>query len=120
MNVRLLDTYDTARNAITEYHQSKHVAGFESLSDTVPAPMDIGSMWQGKEIKDEKSEGSHWKGKGGGKSPCGPLTEKGKSEAKRWFPQGKGKGKSRGGIGAQLEKEKNLDQGVGTVDDTDT
>ena len=44
MNVRSLDTYDTARNVITEYH----VTGFESLSDTDHAPTGMGSMWQGK------------------------------------------------------------------------
>ena len=67
MNVRLLDTYDATKNVITEYHQSRHVTGSESLSDISPAPMDIGSMWQGKEMRDERSEGSHWKGKGRGK-----------------------------------------------------
>ena len=111
INVRLLDTYDATKNVITEYHPSRHVTGFESLSDISPAPMDIGSMWQGKEMRDERSEGSDWKGKGRGKSPLGPLTgkgkSKGKSKGKRWFPLGKGKGKSKGGKGARIEKRKN-------------
>ena len=51
MNLRLLDTYDIARNVVTEYHQSRHVTGFESLSDTGHAPMEIGSMRQGKGMK---------------------------------------------------------------------
>ncbi len=64
MNVRFLDTYDIARNVITEYHQSRHVTVFRSLSDTGPAPMDIGDVWQGKETKSGRSKGPHWKGKG--------------------------------------------------------
>ena len=104
MNVRLLDTYDTARNVITEYHQSRHVTGSESLSDTGHAPTDMGSMWKGKgRVKypfcpltrngksRERSEGLHWKGKGRAKYPFGPLT---------------GKGKSKGGKGAHTEKRK--------------
>ena len=93
MNVRSLDTYDTARNVITEYHQSRHVTGFESLSDTDHAPTGMGSMWQGKgrvkypfgpltrESKSrERNEGFHWKGKGRGKYPFCPLIGKGKSK----------------------------------------
>ena len=121
MNVGLLDTYDTVRNLITEYHQSRHVTGFESLSDTGHAPTDTGSMWQGKGRAKypfgpltrngksrERNEGFHWKGKGRGKFPFGPLKGKGKSKGKRWFPpgKGKGKGKSEGGKGAHTEKRK--------------
>ena len=104
MNVRLLDTYDTARNVITEYHQSRHVTGFESLSDTGHAPTDMGSMWQGRgRVKypfgpltrhgksRERNEGFYWKGKGRAKYPFGPPT---------------GKGKSKGGKGAHTEKRK--------------
>ena len=121
MNVRLLDTYDTVRNLITEYHQSRHVTGFESLSDTGHAPTDMGSMWQGKGRAKypfgpltrngksrERNEGFHWKGKGRGKFPFGPLKGKGKSKGKRWFPpgKGKGKGKSEGGKDVHTEKRK--------------
>ena len=48
LNVWSLDTYDTVRNVITAYYPSRHVTGFRSLSDTGPAPMDIGAMWQRK------------------------------------------------------------------------
>ena len=75
MNLRLLDTYDIARNVVTEYHQSRHVTGFESLSDTGHAPMEIGSMRQGKGMKGGSSKGPHWKGKGREWLPFGPLKE---------------------------------------------
>ena len=39
LNVRSLDTYETVRNVITAYYQSRHVTGFRSLSDNGPAPM---------------------------------------------------------------------------------
>ena len=72
LNVRSLDTYDIVRNVITAYYQSRHVTGFRSLSDTGPAPMDIGAMWQRKGMKDGRGKGPHWKGKGRGKlSPLG-------------------------------------------------
>ena len=48
MNVRLLDTYDAVRNVINAYHQSRHVNGFESPSDTGPSPMEIGGVWKGE------------------------------------------------------------------------
>ena len=41
LNVRTLDTYDTVRNVILDYYQSRHVV----KSDT-PTPMDIGAMWK--------------------------------------------------------------------------
>ena len=44
LNVRSLDTYETVRNVITAYYQSRHVTGFRSLSDTGPSPMEIG-LW---------------------------------------------------------------------------
>ena len=91
MNLRLLDTYDTARNVITEYHRSRHVTGFESLSDTGHTPIEIGSMWQGKGMKGGRGNLPHWKGKGRGKAPFGPL---------------KRKGKRKGGIGAHTGKRK--------------
>ena len=128
--MRLLDTYDTVRNVITEYHQSRHVTGFESpwqRKDTGPSPMEIGGVWQRKDTgpspmeggvwqrkgtrngkSRERNEGFHWKGKGRGKFPFGPLKGKGKSKGKRWFPpgKGKGKGKSERGKGAHTEKRK--------------
>ena len=36
--MRSLETYETVRNVITAYYQSRHVTGFRSLSDTGPAP----------------------------------------------------------------------------------
>ena len=36
LNVRSLDTYETVRNVITAYYQSRHVTGLRSLSDTGP------------------------------------------------------------------------------------
>ena len=96
MNMRLLDTYDTVRNVITKYHQSRHVTGFESPSDTGPSPMEIGGVWQRKGMKGKgKSKEKRWfplgKGKGRRKYPFGPLT---------------GTGKSKGGMGAHTEKRK--------------
>ena len=131
--MRLLDTYDTARNAITEYqHQSKHVTGFRSLSDTGPAPMDIGGVWQRRGMK--------------GKGKWSPLGKKGKGKEKE-FPFGPQKGeckrsklaytgrKGKGSemfpiwpIGNGIQRNKNcptpvkekLDRGVGNVVSTDT
>ena len=57
LNVRSLDTYDTVRNVITAYYQSRHLTGFRSLSDTGPAPMDIGGMWQRKGMTGGRSKG---------------------------------------------------------------
>ena len=51
LNVRSLDTYDTVRNVITAYYQSRHVTGFRSLSDTGPAPMD---MWRVAKKRNER------------------------------------------------------------------
>ena len=45
LNVRSLDAYETVRNVITAYYQSRHVTGFRSLSDNGPAPMDVGAIW---------------------------------------------------------------------------
>ena len=53
LNVRSLDTYETVRNVITAYYQSRHVTGFRSLSDTGPAPMDVGECGKGKEREEE-------------------------------------------------------------------
>ena len=89
MNVRLLDTYDTVRNVIAEYQQSRHVTGFESPSDTGPSPMEIGGVWQRKGIRDEKREGFYWKGKGKAKYPFGPL--KGENEGVKSDHTGKRK-----------------------------
>ena len=88
MNVGLLDTYDTVRNVIAEYQQSRHVTGFESPSDTGPSPMEIGGVWQRKGIRDEKREGFYWKGKGR-EYPFGPL--KGENEGVKSDHTGKRK-----------------------------
>ena len=98
LNVRSLDTYETVRNVITAYYQSRHVTGFRSLSDTGPAPMEIGGVWQRKGMKSGRGKSPHWKGKGRGKAPFGPLKGKGESKGKRWFPLSNGnwKGKGRG------------------------
>ena len=88
MNVRLLDTYDTVRNVITEYQQSRHVTGFESLSDTGPSPMEIGGVWQRKGMKGGRGKSPHWKGKGRGNAPFGPL--KGENERVKCEHTGKG------------------------------
>ena len=97
LNVRSLDTYETVRNVITAYYQSRHVTGFRSLSDTGPTPMDIGAMWQRK-------------GKGRGKwSPLGKgLKGKSKGKGKGRLPSfGQLKGKSKGkGNGSPLAKVK--------------
>ena len=107
LNVRSLDTYETVRNVITAYYQSRHVTGFRSLSDTGPAPMDVGAMWQrkgkgrGKWSPLGKGLKGKGRGKGKGKLPTfGQL--KGKSKGKgKWFPTGKGKsgGKTHTGKG---------------------
>ena len=95
LNVRSLDTYDTARNAITAYYQSRHVTGFRSLSDTSLAPMDIGATSQTKGMKGGRGKGPHWKGKGRGKlSPFGPLKGQGKGRG-AWSPRSKGKGRGK-------------------------
>ena len=49
-------------------------------------------------MKGGRGRSPHWKGKGGGKAPFGPLKGKGKSKGKRWFDLSKGnwKGKGRG------------------------
>ena len=73
LNVRSLDTYETVRNVITAYYQSRHVTGFRSLSDTGPSPMEIGGVWQRKGMKGGRGRSPHWKGKGRGKAPFGPL-----------------------------------------------
>ena len=99
LNVRPLDTYETVRNVITAYYQSRHVTGFRSLSDTGPAPMEVGGVWQRK----GKSKGrgkfpfglmkgrGKGKGKGRGKFPFGPLKGKGKSKGGKTGPAGKGR-----------------------------
>ena len=135
MNVRLLDTYDTVRNLITEYHQSRHVTGFESLSDTGHAPTDMGSMWQGKGRAKylfgpltrngksrERNEGFHWKGKGRGNSPLAHWKEKVRVKGRDGYPQVKVKVKEKVKEAKvhTLRKEKPRDQGVGTADNTDT
>ena len=94
MNVRLLDTYETVRNVITAYYQSRHVTGFRSLSDTGPAPMEVGGVWRRKE---------KGKGKGRGKTPFDPLKGKGKSQGGNTGPTGSQGGNtgptgSKGGI----------------------
>ena len=65
MNVRLLDTYDTVRNAINAYHQSRQGTGFESHSDN------------GKRGKEKEEE-----------FPFGPL--KGENEGVKCDHTGKG------------------------------
>ena len=79
MNVRLLDTYETVRNVITAYYQSRHVTGFRSLSDTGPALIEVGGVWQRKE---------KGKGKGRGKTPFDLLKGKGKSKGGNTGPTG--------------------------------
>ena len=91
MNVRLLDTYETVRNVITAYYQSRHVTGFRSLSDTGPAPMEVGGVWQRKE---------KGKGKGRGKNPFDPLKGKGKSKGGNTGPTGS-KGGNTGPTGSK-------------------
>ena len=111
LNVRSLVTYDTVRNVITAYYQSRHVTGFRSLSDTGPVPMDIGCVWQRQGMKGGRSKGPDLKGKGKGKFPFGPLKGKRKGKAK-WCPlgkdKGKGKGKSKGGKSAHTGKGKDV------------
>ena len=107
LNVRSLDTYETVRNVITAYYQSRHVTGFRSLSDTGPTPMDIGAMWQRKGKGRGKwsplGKGLKGKGKGKGKGRLPSFGQlKGKSKGKgKWFPTGKGKsgGKTHTGKG---------------------
>ena len=110
LNVRSLGTYDTVRNVITAYHRSRHVTGFRSLSDTGPAPMDIGAMWQRKGMKGGRGKGLHWKGKGRGKpSPFGPLKGKGKGRGKcPPLSRPPFKGKSGGGKSAHTGKGKDM------------
>ena len=91
MNVRLLDTYETVRNVITAYYQSRHVTGFRSLSDTGPAPIEVGGVWQRKE---------KGKGKGRGKTPFDPLKGKGKSKGGNTGPTGS-KGGNTGPTGSK-------------------
>ena len=68
--MRLLDTYDTVRNVITEYHQSRHVTGFESPSDTGPSPMEIGGVRQRKDTGPSPMDiGGLWQRKDTGPSP---------------------------------------------------
>ena len=121
LNVRSLDTYETVRNVITAYYQSRHVTGFRSLSDTGPAPMDVGAMWQRKGKgrgkwpplgKGLKGEG---RGKGRGKLPTFSQL-KGKSKGKgKWFPTGKGKS----GAAVTEESEELYDENDWTNDGTD-
>ena len=91
MNVRLLDTYETVRNVITAYYQSRHVTGFRSLSDTGPAPIEVGGVWRRKE---------KGKGKGREKAPFGPLKGKGKSKGGNTGPTGS-KGGNTGPTGSK-------------------
>ena len=76
LNVRTLDTYDTVRNVILDYYQSRHVV----KSDT-QTPMDIGAMW--KKGTGKGRVGLYpLKGKGKGKGRVGlyPFGQKGKEE----------------------------------------
>ena len=103
LNVRSLDTYETVRNVITAYYQSRHVTGFRSLSDTGPAPMEVGGVWRRKGKSKGKGKGrgkfpfglmkgrGKGKGKGRGKFPFGPLKGKGKSKGGKTGPTGKGR-----------------------------
>ena len=91
MNVRLLDTYETVRNVITAHYQSRHVTGFRSLSDTGPAPIEVGGVWRRKE---------KGKGKGRGKTPFDPLKGKGKSKGGTTGPTGS-KGGNTGPTGSK-------------------
>ena len=96
LNVRSLDTYEIVRKVITAYYQSRHVTGFRSLSDTGPAPMDVGGRWQskgkgrGKRSPLGKGLKRKGRGKGRGKLPTfGQLkgktyTGKGKDRARCW------------------------------------
>ena len=79
-NVRTLDTYDTVRNVILDYYQSRHVV----KSDT-PTPMDIGAMWK--------------KGKGKGRVGLYPFGQKGKGRVGLYPLKGKGKMKGKGKTG---------------------
>ena len=118
LNVRSLDMYETVRNVITAYYQSRHATGFRSLSDNGPAPMDVGAMWQrkgkgrgkwpllGKGMKGRGKWSPLGKGKGRGKlSPFGPLKGKSKGRGK-WPPFSKGKsgGKAHTGKGKDRMK----------------
>ena len=90
MNVRLLDTYETVRNVITAHYQSRHVTGFRSLSDTGPAPIEVGGVWRRKE-----------KGKGKGReTPFDPLKGKGKSKGGNTGPT-RSKGGNTGPTGSK-------------------
>ena len=77
LNVKSLGTYDTVRYVITAYYRSRHVTGFRSLSDTGPAPMDIGAMWQRKGMKGGRKlfPFGPLKGKGKGRGKCPPLSK---------------------------------------------
>ena len=68
-----MDTYETVRNVITAYYQSRHVTGFRSLSDN-------GTCHVAKERK--------------GKRKVAPLG-KGMKGRGKWSPLGKGKGRGK-------------------------
>ena len=95
LNVRTLDTYDTVRNVILDYYQSRHVV----KSDT-QTPMDIGAMW--KKGKGKGRVGLYpLKGKGKGKGRVGlyPFGHKGKGRVGLYPLKGKGKMKGKGKTG---------------------
>ena len=90
LNVRTMDAYDTVREVITAYYQSRHVANFRSTDTGGPAPMDVGALWR----KGGRGKmGPHWKGKGRGKmSPFGTLKGKGRGKLSPFGMKGKGSG----------------------------
>ena len=46
LNVRTMDTYDTVRDVITAYYQSRHIRNFRTVDTGGPAPMDVGALWR--------------------------------------------------------------------------
>ena len=91
--MRTLDTYDTVRNVILDYYQSRHVV----KSDT-QTPMDIGAMW--KTGKGKGRVGLYpLKGKGKGRVGLYPFGQKGKGRVGLYPLKGKGKMKGKGKTG---------------------
>ena len=74
LNVRTMDSYDTVRDVIAAYYQSRHITNFRTVDTGGPAPMDVGALWRkgglgkmGPQWKGGKGQGKVMKGKGRGK-----------------------------------------------------
>ena len=83
LNVRTMDSYDTVKDVITAYYQSRHITNLRTVDTGGPAPMDVGALWRkggrgkmGPHWKGSKGKGKLMKGKGRGKRS--PLGLKGK------------------------------------------